>query len=163
MNNEFILSRDLVAHAIENPFKNCRSPIRAAYGRVAEPFIVDFAAKHLGLNVENFNSEKLPPVHRQKLGKDKRHDGLIFDDNGEFVGVIEAKLALRAEVKISNEVDVFQYCKKHNLMYVVALGEMTSVKELKCHFMGVFNLCENEHVLNYDSISVPTAKNILID
>jgi hypothetical protein len=158
--SEFILDAGDVSYAEKHPFNGCYHPLKAAYGRVAEPSIVKLGAKTLGLSVEEYNSSKLPKEHRAILGVNKRHDGLLFDGS-TFVGVIEAKLALRSIVKITFEKPIYEYCKKHNLRYEVALGEMVDVRQLKCKYIGVFDLCQNSSPLDGVDISVTKAKSYL--
>ena len=158
--SEFILDATKVKYAEQNPFDGCNYPLRAAYGRVAEPAIVEFGAKTLGFSVQPFYSLELPVEHRAILGKDRRHDGLLFEGL-KFVGVVEAKLALRHVVLITNEKQIYEYCKKHNLRYEVSLGEMVNVRELKCSYMGVFDLCHHSDALSGVEISVTKAKSYL--
>ena len=158
--SEFSLDAAKVKHAEQNPFNGSYNPLKAAYGRVAEPALVEFGAKTLGFSVERFNSSKLPEEHRAILGKDRRHDGLLFAGE-KFVGVIEAKLALRHIVLITFERPIYEYCKKHNLRYEVALGEMVNARELKCSYMGVFDLCQHPDPLSGVEISVTKAKSYL--
>lgn len=140
----FTLDADEYQHAVRWPYRGCKNPRAAAFGRLAEPFILSSSAAECGFtvcSVDSYDPASVPPQHQAEVCRSRRHDGLVFC--GEvFIGVIEAKTQMRNRDTVSlsdTESRLFQYCSQHQLRYYLALGCQTS--ELKGKFEGVLDLC----------------------
>lgn len=141
---QFHLDPEQVRFCERHPFRNNFNPLKAAYGRVAEPRICEILQKHFNVIVMPYNYKYLPQEYKKVLGKDKWHDGLIFDNDGNFLGIFEGKLALRDVVRLNHEVEIAKYCALNGLIYILGIAKMVDVATLLCEVKCFTPL--NEHL-----------------
>lgn len=142
----FELDPVLIEHAIADKYVTTSHPGNAALGRIAQQPLVELGAAQLGhsIRILPYHSKDLPEKHKFNLGKDYRHDGLIFDAVG-FFGVAEAKLEIdRGAVGLSkNEHDmVFKYCKANGIPYLLMLGKYLGGSNHQCKYLGIVDLID---------------------
>ena len=138
---KFELNEDDIANAINQRFSGSVAPVPAAMGRVAEPIIIKHVADQLNCEIRRYDDKALPSKHKNFLGKDKCHDGLIFDEN-VFIGVNETKTTTRQSVWLpKHEYGIYEYCSQQGLLYLLTLGSC-DINTRQCEYLGVVDFDE---------------------
>lgn len=159
---KFIIDESLFEQAVQNPFRGSNSPVKAAYGRAAEASIIEIASNRLNVKIRpgaEVKRSEIPDFAVQaKWLTTRDHDGLVFSEDGVFLGLNETKLKIAGNSVVrltAGEYRNLVLCKKNDLVYLLSIAEQ--IKHFDAEYLGTVDLTHHLDILkpnSYDGYDV---------
>lgn len=168
---KFTIDESLFEQAVQNPFYGSKAPVSAAYGRAAEASIIEIASKLLNVKIRpgaEVKRSEIPDFAVQaKWLTTRDHDGLVFSEDGVFLGLNETKLKIAGNSVVrltAGEYRNLILCKNNDLVYLLSIAEQ--IKHFDAEYLGAVDLTQHLdiamlHSRNWYDVSIRDFKRFL--